>query len=125
MDTRLEQIGKAMVEASLRVHSGLGPGLLESAYQACLAHDLRSEGLQVQTERSLPVAYRGAEIDLGYGLDMVVENSVIVELKAVEKLLPIHQAQLLSYLKLSGMRLGYLLNFNGVHMREGIRRMVN
>ncbi len=125
MDEKLEAIGKAVVEASLRVHTALGPGLLENAYQACLAHDLRNQGLVVQSEVPMPVVYLGQKLDIGYRLDLLVEEIVVVELKAVEKLLPVHQAQLLSYLKLSNLRLGFLLNFNVCHMREGIKRMAN
>ena len=125
MDDKLEAIGKAIVEASLRVHSALGPGLLENAYQACLAHDLRNQGLGVQSEVPMPVAYMGEALDIGYRIDLLVDNLVVVELKAVERILPLHHAQLLSYLKLSGLRLGYLLNFNVRSMREGIKRMAN
>ncbi len=125
MDDKLEAIGKAIVEASLRVRSALGPGLLENAYQACLAHDLRNQGLGVQSEVPMPVAYMGEALDIGYRIDLLVDNLVVVELKAVERILPLHHAQLLSYLKLSGLRLGYLLNFNVRSMREGIKRMAN
>lgn len=121
----LNQMSRIIVDSALRVHTTLGPGLLESAYHGCLAHELRKRGLQVQSEVTLPVRYDGVVIDLGYRLDLVVEDSIILELKAIEKLLPIHQAQLLSYLKLSGKQLGFLMNFNVLHMKEGLKRVVN
>lgn len=119
------QIGDVIVNAALRVHTVLGPGLLESAYEACLAHEISKSGLLVERQVSLPIRYDGIDLDVGYRLDLRVDGQVIVELKAIEKLLPIHSAQLLSYLKLTGSKLGYLLNFNVVHMKEGIRRVVN
>lgn len=109
----------------MEVHSALGPGLLESAYQGCLKHELEGRGLLVQRQVKLPVSYKNICLDFGYRIDLVVEDSVIVELKAVDKVLPIHEAQLLSYLKLSGRALGLLINFNSVHLRDGIKRMVN
>ena len=99
--------------------------MLESAYAACLTHELRQRGLKVLCEAPLPVVYDGIKLDAGYRLDMLVEDAVIVELKAVEALAPIHQAQLLSYLKLSGKHVGLLINFHVVHLRDGIKRMVN
>ena len=119
------EIGKIVLGAALRVHTALGPGLLESAYEICLAHEIVKHGLSIKQQVLLPVHYDGLELDAGYRLDLLIHNKVIVELKAVEKLLPIHTAQLLSYLKLSRLTLGYLLNFNVVHMRDGIKRMVN
>ena len=119
------EIGKIILGAALRVHTALGPGLLESAYEICLAHEIVKQGLSIKQQVLLPVHYDGLELDAGYRLDLLVHNKVIVELKAVEKLLPIHTAQLLSYLKLSQLALGYLLNFNVVHMRDGIKRVVN
>ena len=107
------------------VHSALGPGLLESAYQACLAHELTQRGFAVEQELGLPVVYRGNTLDVGYRIDLWINKKVIVEIKAVEKLMPIHNAQLLSYLKLSKCKLGFLLNFNVVHMKDGIKRVVN
>ena len=109
----------------MKVHSALGPGLLESTYDICLAHELEKSGLIVARQVALPVTYDNIELDAGYRIDMLVSNIVILELKAVEKLLPIHTAQLLSYLKLSKRKLGYLLNFNVVHMRDGIKRVAN
>ncbi len=109
----------------MAVHSALGPGLLESAYEECLAYELRKRGVGVATQVELPVAYNGVKIDVGYRIDMMVADKVIVEIKAVDELAPIHQAQILTYLKLSGIKVGLLLNFNVEHMRDGIKRMVN
>jgi len=114
-----------IIRCALAVHSALGPGLLESAYEACLAYELRAAGLAVQTQVALPVQYREVRLDVGYRIDLLVENAVIVELKAVDHILPIHKAQLLSYLKLRDCRVGLLINFNVPHLREGITRMVN
>jgi GxxExxY protein len=109
----------------MKVHSALGPGLLESTYEACLLHELSKSGLRSARQLALPVIYDGMTLDAGYRIDLLVEDLVIVELKVVEKFLPIHTAQLLSYLKLSNRKLGYVLNFNVLHMRNGIKRVVN
>lgn len=109
----------------MRVHSALGPGLLESAYEACLVHELHKRGLNAKTQVSLPLAFDGVKLDVGYRIDILVENQVIVELKCIDKILPIHTAQLISYLRLSKRKVGLILNFNVVHMREGIKRIVN
>lgn len=109
----------------MKVHTVLGPGLLESAYEACLAHELKKAGLEVKLQVALPILYDGVKLDAGYRLDMVINDLVIVEIKAVEAFAPIHTAQLLSYLKLSHKKLGLLLNFHVVHLREGIKRVVN
>ena len=119
------EIGDIVLSGAMKVHSALGPGLLESAYETCLVHEIVKRGLDVKRQAPQPVIYDGLKLDAGYKLDLLVNNCVIVELKAVEKLLPIHVAQLLSYLKLSGCSLGYLLNFNVVHMKDGIKRIVN
>lgn len=121
----INTVSGQVVDAAIRVHSALGPGLLESAYEACLAHELRKRGLKVLTQVALPVVYDGATIDVGYRIDLLVEDGVIVELKAVEKVAPIHEAQLLSYLKLSGHKLGLLINFHVLHLKDGVKRMVN
>lgn len=121
----VEEVGAAIVDAAIRVHRALGPGLLESAYQACLAHELRQRGLKVECEVTQPILYDGCQIDAGYRLDMLVEDCVIVENKAVEQLLPIHQAQLLTYLRLRGCSLGYLLNWHVPVMKDGIKRMIH
>lgn len=120
-----EEIGKLVIAGAIKVHSALGCGLLESAYETCLAHELGKRGLDVKRQEMLPIIYDGIKLDAGYRLDLLINGGVIVELKAVEKLAPIHTAQLLSYLKLSGCKLGYLLNFNVIHMKDGIKRLVN
>ena len=114
-----------VINAAIKVHSSLGPGLLESAYQACLAHELRKGGLAVATQVPLPMEYAGSLLDIGYRVDVVVEGKVIVEIKAVSKVLPVHEAQLLSYLRLSGLPLGLLFNFHSVRVMDGMKRMVN
>ncbi|MCY2991653.1 MAG: GxxExxY protein [Planctomycetota bacterium] len=119
------EVSGQVVDAAMKVHTVLGPGLLESAYEGCLAYELRKRGLKVGTQVGLPVVYEGVNIDVGYRIDLLVEDLVIAELKAVDALAPIHQAQLLTYLKLSGKRLGLLINFNVVHLKDGIKRMVN
>lgn len=121
----IETVGAVIVDASIQVHRALGPGLLESAYQACLAYELRKRGHTVVTELVLPVMYDGQKIDAGYRIDMLVDDCIIVENKAIDGLLPIHEAQLLTYLKLRDCRLGFLLNWNVKLMKNGITRMVN
>ena len=123
--TAINEVSGSVVDAAMKVHTQLGPGLLESAYQACLAYELRKRGLDVQTQVSLPVIYDEVRIDCGYRVDPLVERSVLVEIKAVSKLLPIHEAQLLSYLKLGGFWAGLLINFHVPRLKEGIKRMVN
>ena len=122
---RENEISGAIVNAAMQVHSALGPGLLESAYEACLVHELRKCEFHVLSQVALPVKYDGVKIDAGYRIDLLVEKLVIVELKVVEKLLPIYEAQLLSYLKLSKRKLGLLINFHELHLRDGIKRMAN
>ena len=109
----------------MKVHSALGPGLLESAYEACLKHELMKRGLEVKCQVELPVCYDGIELDAGYRIDLLVSDEIIVELKSVDKIAPIHEAQLLSYLKLSNLHVGLLINFNVVHLKDGIKRMVS
>jgi GxxExxY protein len=109
----------------MKVHSVLGPGLLESAYQACLAHELRCRGFEVVVEVPLPVVYEGQKLEVGYRIDLVVEGRVVVEVKAVDAIHPIHEAQLLSYMRLSGIKVGLLINFNVLHLKDGIKRMVD
>jgi GxxExxY protein len=121
----IKGIGGQIIDASIKVHRALGPGLMESAYQACLAFELQQRGLRVETEVVLPINYEGLSITAGYRLDMVVEDSIIIENKSVEQLLPIHQAQLLTYLRLRDFRLGYLINWNVPLIKDGIHRMVN
>lgn len=119
------ELSRIILDAAFRVHSALGPGLLESAYEACLTYELRAEGLSVLTQVPLPLVYREVTLDVGYRLDLLVEDLVIVEVKSIDALLAIHQAQLLSYLKLSDKRLGLLINFNVVRLKDGIKRLVN
>ena len=118
-------IGEIIIGAAMKVHSALGPGLLESAYEACLVYELKKLSLDVKQQVPLPIVYDEVKLDIGYRLDLLVNDAMVLELKAVDKILPIHTAQLLSYLKLSGYRFGYLLNFNVVSMRDGIKRVVN
>jgi GxxExxY protein len=120
-----EEISRLVVDSALKVHSALGPGLLESAYRACLAHESEMRGLDVSQEKPLPIRYEGADISVGYRIDLLLNQKVIVKLKAVERLLPIHTGQVLSYLKLSGCKLGFLINFNVLHLKDGIKRVVN
>jgi GxxExxY protein len=121
----VNRITGTVVTAAMKVHSQLGPGLLESAYEACLAHELRKQGLRVAQQVGLPVIYHGERIDLGYRIDLIVEDMVIVEIKCVEAINPVHQAQLLSYIRLSGRNIGLLINFHVAHLRDGIQRMVD
>jgi GxxExxY protein len=121
----INQVSGLIVDAAMKVHSALGPGLLESAYEACLIHELHKSGMKVESQVSLPVLYDGVKIDAGYRIDLMVNDAVIVELKTVERLLPVHQAQLLSYLKLSNKQAGLLINFHVPHLRDGIKRLVN
>ena len=120
----VEKVGKAVLDAAFKVHTALGPGLLESVYETCTAFEIRESALQVATQVALPVAYRDIQMDAGLRLDMLVENCLIVELKSVEVMNPIYEAQLLTYLKLTGVRLGFLINFNVVRLKDGIKRMV-
>ena len=122
---KVNHITRQIISAAMKVHSVLGPGLLESAYHTCLFHELRSRGLSVVSQVGLPVVYDGAKIDLGYRIDLIVNDLVIVEVKCVEAITPIHHAQLLSYLRLSGRQVGLLINFHVLHLRDGIKRMVD
>jgi GxxExxY protein len=121
----IEQVASEIVDSAIKVHTALGPGLLESAYKACLAYELRKRGLSVRTEVPLPVEYDGLRLDLEYRMDQVVEECVVVELKAVSKVTDVHDAQLLSHLVLGHYKLGFRINFHVVHLKDGIRRMVN
>jgi GxxExxY protein len=122
---RLNQITEQIIGAAIAVHRALGPGLLESAYEACLLYELTQQGLRVEAQKPLPVVYREVKLDCGYRLDLLVEGAVIVELKSVDRLAPIHTAQLMSYLKLSGCKVGLLINFNETLLKNGIVRKVN
>ena len=114
-----------MITAAMKVHSALGPGLLESSYTACLQYELTDAGLRSSAQVGLPVVYHGVRLELRYRMDLLVENLVIVEIKSVDAVSPVHQAQVLSYLKLSGKSIGLLINFNVVHLKDGIQRFVN
>jgi len=118
-------ITDAIIGAAIAVHRELGPGLLESAYEACLTHELTQQGLKVERQKPMPVTYKGLRLDCGYRLDMLVEEKVVVEVKSVKKFDAVHEAQLLSYLRLSGCKAGLILNFNVPLLRDGIKRMVN
>jgi GxxExxY protein len=118
-------VSKAIVEAALKVHTALGAGLLEQSYKVCLKHELQRRNLEVLSEVGMPIAYDGVTLDVGYRIDLLVERAVIVELKSVAQLAPFHKAQLLTYLKLSKVPLGLLLNFNSTHLKDGIVRMIN
>lgn len=119
------EIGQIVVDRALQVHKELGPGLLESTYEACLCHELMLAGLQVESQRALPVVYKDVKLEVGYRIDSIVEHKVVIEIKAVEALNDVHLAQILTYLKLSGCRLGFLINFNVALLKNGIRRVVN
>ena len=118
------ELTERIIGAAIKVHTELGPGLLESTYGACLQYEMEAAALRFETQVKLPIAYKGFHLDAGYRLDFLVEKSVILELKAVEQVIPLRRAQLLSYLRLSGLQVGLLLNFNVVHLRQGIVRMV-
>jgi len=122
---RINRITGAIITAAMKVHSQLGPGLLESAYEGCLAHELRKQGLEAARQVALPVVYDGERIELGYRIDLMVEGLVVVEIKCVDVLNPVHLAQLLSYIRLSERNVGLLINFHVAHLRDGIKRMVD
>ena len=124
-EENLNKITERVIGACIEIHRQLGPGLLESAYEECLCYELAQHGLKFERQQALPVVYKGVRLDCGYRLDIVVEDAVILELKTVEKLLPIHEAQLLTYLKLTGLTLGLLLNFNVPVFKDGLKRIVN
>ena len=119
------EIGDAIIASAMKVHTALGPGLLESAYETCLFYELERQGLPVQRQALIPIRYEDLGIDNGYRIDLLVADRVVVELKTVEAILPVHRGQLLSYLRLGGFKLGYLLNFNVTRLRGGIVRMAN
>jgi GxxExxY protein len=121
----VNEISGQIVDAAIKVHTALGPGLLESAYEACLMFELSRRGLRVQRHVELPVVYEGVQIEVGYRVDLLVEDAIVVEVKSISELAPIHKAQLLTYLKLSGHKVGLLMNFNVELLKDGIKRMVN
>ena len=119
------EIGDVIISAAMKVHSAVGPGLLESAYETCLLYELERQRIAARRQVLIPIRYQDLTIDNGYRIDLLVGDRVVVELKSVEAILPVHRGQLLSYLKLGGFKLGYLLNFHVAHMRDGIVRMAN
>src|SRR5437763_1191955 len=120
----IERVAREIVDAAFKIHQKLGPGLLESAYQVVMVYELKKRGLRIQHEVPLPVVYEEVRLEAGYRIDLIVNECVIVELKAIEKILPVHEAQLLTYLKLTGYRLGLLINFNTTLIKEGIKRVI-
>ncbi len=124
-EERLNKITETIIGVAIGIHKALGPGLLESAYEACMVYDLTQAGLRVEQQKSLPVVYREVKLECGYRLDLLVEKEVIVEIKSIEKFLPIHKAQLMSYLKLADCKVGLLINFNVEILKDGIQRVVN
>jgi len=120
-----DRIGTQIIDAAMAVHSALGPGLLENTYEVCLAHEISKRDLRARAQVSIPLRYGSLLVDNAYRVDLLVDDLVVVEIKAVETTLPVHRSQLLSYLRLGGFKLGYLLNFNVAHMRNGIVRRVN
>ena len=120
----IEKVFKEVLDASFKVHSALGPGLLESAYEECLYYELQKSGLYVVKQKPLPLVYEEVKLEIGYRVDLMVENKVIIEIKSIDSLADIHLAQILTYLKLSGCKLGLLVNFNVKHLKEGIKRVI-
>jgi GxxExxY protein len=125
LDTFENRLTEKIIGCAIEVHKGLGPGLLESAYEECLCYELNAANLKLERQVSLPVIYKDVNLDCGYRMDIVVENTVIVEIKAIERILPVHEAQLLSYLKLYNKKVGLLLNFHVSILKSGLKRMVN
>ena len=124
-DSEINKITHGIIGAAMKVHSAVGPGLLEKAYNVFLAHELRKNGFKVETEVKLPAVYDGVSVDLAYRIDLVVNDLVVVELKCVERILPVHEAQIISYLKLSKKRVGLLINFHVNHLKDGIKRFID
>jgi GxxExxY protein len=122
---RLNGITEAIIGGAIQVHRVLGPGLLESACEACLAFELKKRGLRIEQQKPLPLVYDQVKLDCGYRIDLVVEGAVVVEVKSVDAVAPIHEAQVISYLKLSGCKVGLLINFNVLQLKDGIRRFIN
>jgi len=122
---RLNGITEAIIGAAIQVHRVLGPGLLESAYEACMAFELKKRGLRIEQQKPLPLVYDQVKLDCGYRMDLLVEEAVVVEVKSVDTLAPIHEAQVISYLKLSGCKVALLMNFNVLQLKDGIRRFIN
>ncbi len=123
IDQEVDEIASKVVDAAFKVHKNLGPGLLENAYELCLLHELKQKGLKIQRQVAVPLVYEGVEIPVGFRADVIVEGRIILEIKAVETLLPIHEAQILTYLKLANKRLGFLINFNVRFFKNAIQRI--
>lgn len=121
---KYEKITEPVIQAAIEVHRTLGPGLLESAYEQCLAYELKQKGINIKLQHGLPVEYKGLKLDCGYRIDIFVEKNLIVELKSVERILPIHEAQILTYMKLTKVKVGLLINLNVLRVKEGIKRFV-
>lgn len=121
---KFDSLSHHVIGCALEVHRTLGPGLLESTYEQCLAHELSESGISFQLQKALPVNYKGTNIDCGYRIDLIVEDNLVIELKSVEKMTPVHDAQLLTYMKLSGKKVGLLINFNEKVLKNGIKRFV-
>jgi GxxExxY protein len=121
---KFDKLSSLVIGCAIEVHKSLGPGLLESTYEQCLAYEMNTLRIPIKLQHPLPVQYKGIRLDCGYRIDMLVDNRIIVELKSVDNILPIHQAQLLTYMKLSNIRIGLLMNFNVIYMKTGIKRMV-
>lgn len=124
MELLHKDITAKVIDAAYQVHAALGPGLLESTYQACLMHELIQQGLYVEVQKALPVVYKEVKLECGYRIDLLVENKIIIEIKSVEAFNDVHMAQLLTYLKLSHCRVGFLINFNVKYFKEGVKRVV-
>ncbi|HWE98180.1 MAG TPA: GxxExxY protein [Caulobacteraceae bacterium] len=125
LNPAVERVGRAVLDSAFSVHAELGPGLLETIYEDCLAWELRERGLSLRRQAALPVRYKGRLLDAGLRLDLIVEDAVVVEVKAVDRIAGVHEAQLLTYLKLTGLQLGFLLNFNVRLLKDGVRRLVH
>lgn len=121
----INSLTNQIIKAAMRVHSRLGPGMLESSYEACLIYELRKLGLRVESQVGVPLVYEEVRLELGYRIDLLVENEVVIEIKAQAAVLPVHESQLLSHLRFSGKRVGLLINFHVRHLREGIKRIIN
>jgi GxxExxY protein len=121
----INQVTQTIIGAAIEVHRAIGPGLLESAYEACLVYELTERGLRVEAQKPLALVYKSVTLDCGYRLDLLVENEIVVEIKAIECILPIHQAQVISYLRLSGCKVGLIINFNVKLLKDGIERIID
>jgi GxxExxY protein len=123
IDPEIDKIASQIVDAAYKIHKVLGPGLLENAYEMCLVHELTQRGLKAERQVAVPLIYEGVDINVGFRMDLLVENRIILEIKAVEALTPLHEAQILTYLKLANKRLGFLINFNVLVFKKGIKRI--